>query len=289
MKKIVCLVAILAFAVPALADIQFYGSDMGGGQIKIGYRAVDPNKVGPAAIALVIDFDKDNDVAQLKGDTVAQAIISKEATHFRFYIDYASALADPNTILNDYDPNDGSYASAHPLAKKTEKGVPDLTGGVDEVAYCVAKLSNPPEKGPNTTDVDLITLQLEANGAASTIVRIDEDDLRGGVVGSKLVTNLPLDVTVTFACPCLGEMTGDNKVTFDDVIKLAGDLNTYGVIISKKKTILPTDTLHWNDCGDATNDDKITFDDVIKVAGWINTYGVVISKKKTITCPHSYP
>jgi|GEM_PF-3440754 len=289
MKKIVCLLVVLCFAVPALADIQFYGTDMGSGQIKIGYRSVDPNRTGPAAIALVIDFDKDNNVAQLKGDTVNDAIVSKEATHFRFYIDYASVLADPNIITDDYDPNTGYYASAHPLAKKTEKGVPDLTGGVDEVAYCVAKLSPDQLKGPNTVDVDLITLQLEANGAASTIVRIDEDDLRGGVVGSKLVTNLPIDVTVSFGCPCLGEVTGDSKVTFDDVISLAGLLNTYGVIVSKKKTILPTDTVHWNDCGDANNDDKITFDDVIKVAGWINTYGVVISKKKTIVCPHSYP
>jgi len=286
MKKFFCLLAIVMITAPVLAvpDVTFTGTDIGGGQITIGYKAVDPN--APRAISLTIDFDRDNDVAQLKGDDATAAIVSKDTAEFVFYPDYASDQTG-TTIVDNYDANDASYGSAHPLANVSAAGAPVLTGGVDNVGYCVAKLSNPPAKGPldngSGGDFVLITLQLEANGAASTWVTIDEDDLRGGVVGSKLSTNLPIEVEVAFGCACPGDWNTSNTVNFTDVLAILNEVNTYGT--GKTKTIDPTMTAYWDDCGDWNSSNTINFTDVLAILNEVNTYGT--GKTKTLDCPTS--
>lgn len=286
MKKFLCLLALVMMTAPVLADIEFYGTDAGSGQITIGYKAVDPNKAAPSAISLTIDFDRDSDTAQLKGDDASAAIVSKDTAEFVFYPDYAYDVAssDPNTIINNYDPNDASYASAHPLTQVADKGAPVLTGGVDTVGYCVAHLSNPPAKGPEDNGsggyFDLVTLQLEANGAASTWVTIDENSLRGGVVGSKLSTNLPIEVEVAFGCACPGDWDSSNTVNFTDVLAILGQVNTYGT--GKNKTI-DSGMAQWDDCGDWDSSNTINFTDVLAILGQVNTFGT--GKNKTLDCP----
>jgi len=83
-------------------------------------------------------------------------------------------------------------------------------------------------------------------------------------------------------------VTGSDRVTSDDAIAIIGDLNKYGVVISKKLTILPANPA-WKNCSDANADAKITSDDAIKVIGWLNKYGVIVSKKLTVMCPHILP
>jgi hypothetical protein len=270
MRNIALAIIVLAVTIPAMADVTIT-LDNDGNEVTIGYDCNEGEVV--RAFALEIDV---NDGAYVIGS----AGFPSDPNTADYYVCPGSmtfTVEDGNTVIDDF----GS-----PIAEE------DANGGVLEIAslYAAADSNHP---APPASSGDLCTFAVDCDGRESVLVTITgENGKRGGVVledpneGFTLVLPDPLEVPC--ACACYGEVTGDGMIQAVDVVTIAGWLNTYGVIINKKKTIPSSDTEHYDECADVNHDGMIQAVDVVTVAGWLNTYGVIVNKKKTIVCPHPY-
>jgi hypothetical protein len=186
MKNVIIMLAVIAMAAPLYGDpcdVVFSG-DGSTGSLVLSYTT--NNGALPRGIGLKCEV--------LAGDTVD--------------VDSDAVVADPcfNTFI-DYafmDPDFFAIGDGHPMADPTGAGVLDPCNVVDVFSICMGALDQTSNQlaGPAASD-PLVSVPLDST-AASVTIRISEDDLRGGVVGSALTTNLPIDVTVTFALPeCL--------------------------------------------------------------------------------------
>jgi hypothetical protein len=192
MKKLFVILAVLVWTVPAFAQVDFSMSyDEGTDQLTISYNVVSGDN--PSGIALRLNVDAVeglNDVTST-GSSGAEVISATGGDDFLIYLDYA---------WNEEDSGDGYQLNeGHPLAKwidvpGVDKGLPTLPAA--KVALCMGHLrdsvSDPDYSGPASDDIAVV--QLNAAGDATTIV-IDVDADRGGVVGSPLTTNLPVEIT----------------------------------------------------------------------------------------------
>ena len=274
MKKVILMLAVIAMAAPLYAadpcDVVFDDVETTGSLV-LSYTT--NNGALPRGISLKCEV--------LGVDTVdvdSGAVITDPC--FNTFIDYA--FMDPC----NFDVGDG-----HPMADPYFAGVLDPCDAVDVFSICMGVLDQTGGKsaGPDASAL-LISIPLTST-ADSVTIRISEDTLRGGVVGSPLTTNLPIDVVVSFSTDCFqgtpaqvaawiawgkpanwcgdcwaaGSVDGDCAITFADVQMAYGDFLNQGT----------PEALTGRSDNDM--DGAITFADVQKV------YGAFLPP--TATCP----
>jgi len=193
MKKVVCLIAVLALtASVAVADpitITAQGNVPSNGYITIGYSGATGAK--PVGFSFIVDCGAGGNVA-------AAGDINKGDSFFDVFIDFASD--DPAAYQAGADPLTGIWAAANPLAKTDAAGA--VTLPAVQFAVSAAELAN---VAAIPTSGTICVLKLTKVGAAaSTIVTFAEDTLRGGVVdvnGVAMTVTLPAATTVNFVEP----------------------------------------------------------------------------------------
>jgi hypothetical protein len=186
MRKLVCLFAVISIAAPAFAgDITFSVNAAGDGKATISYAATDPAE-GPVGIGLKVTLSGACSASVSGGANVASS-----DPCFNVAIDYAHDMPDPN----DYTI---SHPGQHPLADPCEAGVPDPCS--TEFSICMGRLD--PCSLPPQISADLVTLSLDCHGDACCLVTvsIEEDNLRGGIVGAAWGSVDASDSTVV-VCP----------------------------------------------------------------------------------------
>ncbi len=207
MKNVIIMLAVIAMAAPLYAadpcDVVFAG-DGSTGSLVLSYTT--NNGALPRGIGLKCEV--------LAGDTVdvdSDAVVADPC--FNTFIDYA--FMDPGTF---------AIGDGHPMADPCFAGVLDPCTGVDVFSICMGVLDQTSNQlaGPATSTLVSIPL---ASTAGSVTIRISEDDLRGGVVGSALTTNLPIDVVVSFGCQCYGDVADNTSQPIPDGNVNLGDLN----------------------------------------------------------------
>ena len=217
MRKLVCFLAVICFAAPAFAgDITFTVSSSVDKEFTIGYVATDPCE-GPVGIGLKVNLTGSC------GATVSgKANVGSASSEFPVYIDWAHDMPDPNDYTVDPPPGD-----QHPLADPCEAGVVDPCSSLFSI--CMGRLDPcalAPQSLPN-----LITVKVDCDGECTITVDIEEDGLRGGVVGADYDNVYMVDGTVV--CPggipptvpaCWNVLTqcrGDYGVPADGSVSLA--------------------------------------------------------------------
>lgn len=186
MKKLVCLIAVLALTAPLYAStITLNASDAGSGQLKIGYASNDAN--APVGISFKVDLGVNAEV-QASTD-----VVSSLSSVFNANIDYANSAGAGYTALGQ----------GHPLANPDANGV--LAFPASTFAVCMGALLASPAVPPTSTD-NLITLQLHAlGGATSATATISADTAgRGGVQGAAAFTVVyPSPVVINLVSDCM--------------------------------------------------------------------------------------
>jgi len=250
MKKVVCLIVVLALAAPIFAGVNFTVTELTGQKkVQIGYNSSGDTPIG---IALKVRVTKG----------LIKALTSYDNTEFPVYIDYAYT-AETGT-QGSYDIGEG-----HPLAKL--EAVPGALNLAElprnMVVVCMGRIQTGIE-GPNpgpASVANLVTLELQqdpCNNPKAYVTVSAEATYRGGVVGGgdPLTTNLPVgpvEVTlVTYpACwnntQCYGDGTRAGGGAPDNMVNNA-DLNLL-------KTVYLTNygqTL-YNPCSDFNRDGRI--------------------------------
>lgn len=199
MKKVLCLIAVLALAAPLFAaEVTVNVTDDGNAKVKIGYDASAVAEADrPVGIALKVVVTKGR----------IKALDSYDNTELPVYIDYAYT-AETGTP--------GSYAigAGQPLAaSETVPGALDLGSlPVTMVVVCMGRLQTGvpgPNPGPAIV-ANLVTLELEQNPADPcnyAYVTVSAEAVRGGIVGAgaAFTTNLPVGpVAVQIVAPPAG-------------------------------------------------------------------------------------
>ena len=137
----------------------------------IGYAATDPCEV-PVGIVLKVRVTGDC-VGTVSG---AANVVSVDPC-FSVFLDYAHDMPDPN----DYTVNPGPVPpSQHPLADPCGAGVVKPLSSVFSI--CMGRL-DPCNAAPQAV-ADLVTIDFDCDCFGTMTVSIEEDDLRGGVVGA---------------------------------------------------------------------------------------------------------
>jgi hypothetical protein len=162
MKKILVALLIVAFAVPAIADVAVTAADMGGGQLRI---TVSPS--GGAAVRGVALKLSNTDGATIDATTDATV------TQFNTNIDYAFSNAG-------YAIGDG-----HCLANPAAAGVLDLATPKSEFSLCAGYLDQGGGQAGVTVDS---FFDVFFDLTIDSTIGIALDTLRGGIVGDNLGT-----------------------------------------------------------------------------------------------------
>ncbi len=182
MKNVIIMLAVIAMAAPLYAadpcDVVFAG-DGSTGSLVLSYTT--NNGALPRGIGLKCEVLAGNTV-----DVDSDAVVADPC--FNTFIDYAFM-----------DPDNFTIGAGHPMADPCFAGVLDPCTGVDVFSICMGALDQTGNQNAGPATSTLISVPLTST-AGSVTIRISEDDLRGGVVGSALTTNLPITVTVTFDC-----------------------------------------------------------------------------------------
>ena len=249
MKKVIIMLAVVAMAAPTFADVIFTG-DGSTGSLVISYTTTDGDL--PRGIGLKCEV--------LAGDTVdVDAAGTTTDAAFNTNIDYAFSkyLAAETYAIGD----------GNPLADPDGPGVLDPTTGVSVFSLCMGVLDQSGNQGAGpATAASLVSVPVSNCSSASVTIRISEDDLRGGVVGSALTTNLPIDVVVSCAActTCQGDLDNDNVVGLSDFMAYFNVLNPVAFA-----DILPGDA-GWHDCGDVDGDNVIGLSDFMAMFNKLN-------------------
>ena len=212
MRKLVCLIAVLCFSAPAVAgDITFTASSGGSGEFTIGYAATDPAAV-PVGIGISVKLTGACAGSVSDGDNVVSV-----SSEFDVDIDWAHDMPDPN----DYTIG---HSGQHPLADPCGAGVPEPLSS--EFSICMGRLDPCVPASQNIPN--LITISVDCEGTCTLTVDIEEDGLRGGIVGADFGTVTMVDGSVicegdddwpacwNFPGQCHGDEDGTNFVDTDD-------------------------------------------------------------------------
>ena len=248
MRKLVCFFAVICFAAPAFAgDITFTVSASGNGQFTIGYSATASDE-GPVGIGLKVTLD-----GACSASVSGGADVVSTDPCFSVFIDYAHDMADPN----DYTVTP-PYSGQHPLADPCGAGVPDPCS--IEFSICMGRLD--PCNLPPQGTVNLVTIDLDCDGDPCCIVgvTIEEDGLRGGIVGaawgsvdasdSTSVVCWTIDDDCAVPCwdydtQCNGDLDGD------------GDVDTVDWPIFRDSFGVAYPSPDYNPCGDMDHDGDV--------------------------------
>jgi hypothetical protein len=281
MKNLVCLLAILALAAPALADpcniIDITAEDAGSGQLRISYE-VDPcSNDELVGIALLFEC---SDSATM--DPCDPCTIVSTDPCLPVYMDYAHDQIPEGWDPCDFDPCNPPYdiGDGNPIADPCGPGLLGAEGS--NFVLCMARVIDPCVSIPKGVVRELAVVQLKDGGAGYTDVLISaEVNLRGGAVGSTFETvNVPAPpgTRVTFAVPtcwdlteCGGQPQGD--FTCDGDVNLA-DLGAIRNAWGTDKDVDPRGTGpgEYNCCADSNHDGLVNLTDLGDIrTGWGTT------------------
>jgi len=175
MKKVVCLIAVLALTAGVYAQNVTITATVEGDTITLGYDAT-----GSAAMPVGFSFIVDAGAASLNaaGDVGIGA-----DSFFDVFIDFAAD--DPAAYQAGANPDTGIFAGAHPIAKADGAGAAAFPAKVFAISAAeLAKVATIPATGT------ICTLKMTGTGS----VCFSEDTLRGGVVdatGAAMTVTLP--------------------------------------------------------------------------------------------------
>ena len=214
MRKLVCLLAVICIAAPAFAgDIAFTVSSSADKEFTIAYAATDAAE-GPVGIGLKVTV-----TGACSGSVSGVGNVVATDPCFSVFIDYAHDMPDPNDYTVKPDTLDPDQ---HPLADPCNAGVPDPCSTVFSI--CMGRL-DPCNLPPQAAD--LLTVRLDCDADCTVTVTIEEDGLRGGIVGAAWGTVDASDSTSVVCvapddeCPiacwefptqCHGDVDGDGDV-----------------------------------------------------------------------------
>jgi len=174
MKKVVCLIAVLALTAGVYAQNVTITATVEGDTITLGYDAT-----GSAAMPVGFSFIVDAGTASL----AAAGDVGLADSFFDVFIDFAAD--DPAAYQAGADPATGVLAGAHPIAMADAAGAAAFPATVFAVSAAeLANVATIPATGTICT--------LKMTGAGS--VCFSEDTLRGGVVdttGAAMTVTLP--------------------------------------------------------------------------------------------------
>lgn len=244
MRKLVCLLAVLFVTAPALAgDITFTATPGAPGEFTIGYSATSAADV-PVGIGIKVAITGSCSAAISDGANVVSS-----SSEFDVHIDYAHDLPDPNDYTID-------MVGQHPLADPCGAGVPAPDSS--EFSICMGRLD--PCVPASQIVANLVTIAVDcAVGCDATLtVDIEEDGLRGGVVGANFGAVNMVDGTVvcggTPPCPiacweyvtqCHGDTDGDGDV---DTVDWPTFRDSFGATYPE---------VDYNPCGDMDHDGDV--------------------------------
>jgi len=197
MKKVVCLIAVLALTAGVYAQNVTITADVAGDTLTLGYDAT-----GSAAMPVGFSFI----VTATGGGAVAAATdVGLADSFFDVFIDYAAD--DPAAYQAGADPTTGVLAGAHPLALTDAAGAAAFPATVFAVSAAeLANVATIPAVGT------ICTLKFDGNAT----VCFSEDTLRGGVVDATGAA-----MTVTLPADCV-EVGGQECLYVDQVFSYAG-------------------------------------------------------------------
>ena len=242
MSKLTCVVVVLGMvSVAGAGDITFTASSPADGQLQIGYAATDPAE-GPVAIGLKVRV-----TGACAGSVSGAGNVVSSSGDFDVAIDYAHDLADPNNYTI-------GMAGQHPLADPCGAGVPDPCSTL----FSIWMGHLDPCNAPPQSVANLVTLQLDCDGECTQTVDIEEDGLRGGIVGAARGTVDATDSTSVvcagvgcpiacweFATQCHGDVDGD------------GDVDTVDWPVFRDSFGFAYPAAEYHPCGDMDHDGDV--------------------------------
>jgi hypothetical protein len=208
MKKLLILMTVLCVTVPALGQVNFNVAN-NAGTITISYNVA--SGANPTGIALRLNVDAvqgSNDVTSTgtSGAVInAPGDVSGLSDEFKVYLD---AAWDEEVNGDGYTLYEGGPLAKWITVPGVDKGPAVLPDS--KVAICMGHVRasevDPDYSGPASDTL----LSIALTGTGTTYVVLDVDDGsplgpeygRGGVTGSQLVTNLPLEVEVSLLETC---------------------------------------------------------------------------------------
>ena len=210
MRKLVCLLGIVALAVPAFAanEITYRAYDDTGGVLRITYEIDGASTDDLVGLGLTLSCSDGGKI----GDPCASVLYVDPLlpVYLDFAHDYVEAWTPADPCYN-FAPVMGT-----PLADPCVAGV--AATDASDFAICMGRL-DPCAIPPKGVETDLIKIQLYDGGTGSTDVTITGDpctDIRGGTVGSIFTVNTPSATTVTFgAVDCFQDGMTIGNTTVD--------------------------------------------------------------------------
>jgi len=178
MKKVTCLLVLLAMATSVSADVIFTG-DGTDSVLSLSYTTTGGDL--PRGFALKCAVLNGDLVTIDPCDITVPGINSADLTN----IDYAFTK--------------GTYTigEGHPMADPCNPGVLSDTTDIDYFSVCFGVLDSTGNQGAGPATADpLIEIPIDLGSDPCVYIIVDEDNLRGGVAGSQLTTNLPIIVKV---------------------------------------------------------------------------------------------
>jgi hypothetical protein len=263
MKKLLCLIAVIALTAPVMADpnVAVTCTDLGGGSVQVSYQVLVEDGVDPGLMrGIALDITTSNTASIDAISDYATGATPADSTQipagYSVFMGSIQFAVDPNLVANFGDP----------VAPNTD---PDALGGLTTTGVTVEMGSLYAEGGtaPGTSGV-LFNLQLGANGEASTVLEIAANTTRGGCVmndgASANVVSAGCTITfgtVTACWSCDGQdkgnADGDTAIGFLDLglVKLAFFTSAAG-------SVHGTGPGQYNCCADFDRDGVIGFLDL---------------------------
>jgi len=252
MKKLVCLLAVLALTAPVFGTGAITITGSFNNTTKVATIAYTGND--PLGIALVADLGA--------GGAKFTACAGTDS-FFDVFIDYA--YSNPPYALG----------TGNPVANPNAAGVLALPAA--KISLCMGHL-----QGPASTTKVLANLTVGSIPAGGGSILVTADTLRGSAVdaaGAMTISGLPL--TINLAGPvCLGDINGDGTRSGADILAINSLINQFG---SGKPKSVPSSDPHYTAAGDYNSDGVISGADILALNTLINTSGS--GKPKNVPCP----
>ena len=251
MKKMILFLAVLVFAVPAVATVTVTAERLDATHILIRYDVNgDDAAVGLRALALSLTVDGDATISAIEPNMVGES--TSAIPGYGIFVGSID-LADPcNPVWGD------------PVASEED---PDNPGQLDSNSIIVEFGSLYVGEANAPDDVgELCTITLSKAG----VVTPAADALRGGIVMEDPDEN-PTEVVMVASeagCACWGELNGDSVVSIGDAAVILGYLNPdYAGSTPYPYTGPVTPAL---ECGELNGDSVISIGDAAAILGYLN-------------------
>jgi hypothetical protein len=270
MKKVVCLIAVLALTATVCAQEPITITAVPSGDtLTIGYDASGAAAM-PVGISLIVDCGVGNVASAGDADFSIDSF-------FDVFIDFAAD--DPAAYQAGADPATGVLAGAHGLAMTDMAGAVAFPAQI--FAISAAELANTATI-PAIGTICVLTL----SGTPATVT-FAEDTLRGGVVdvnGNPMAVTLPGPTLVPGAVAptcwdlteCAGQPDGDTNCD--------GAINFLDIGVLKAAFFASTGQPNYNCCADFDHSGQVNFLDLGKMKANFFVTGYTPSTGNT-TCP----